>query len=439
MSSNNVPAGLLRVNVSQGLSAYQLAKANDPSIGTVDEWLASLQGADGLSAYQVAVNNGFVGTADEWLNSLSGSRYPYVSQTGGYAGADTVAFSYMNGNLFAYVNSNGGASYFQLSNQSAGGGGGDGDFLLPHYDPFAYNYHSPLAGRVAADIDNYGYVTGFYTGMPAGPPVHTPFPHGNNGGFLLPFLDPYTYETWMPPIGLVAAELDVYGYVTGFYAGTGGVPAYTSIPSGSGTPSTDTSFIASDLTKSTWSSPSITGETIASPFDLGFYNTFVGFNYFNYGTTRVVTGIGNSATNDRSLIYGYKNSTGNSDAIVIGFDNHVGDTFGAGGNYCALLGNGMYAYGESGRMAMRYGTPGDQTSWRVRGDSDGLIAFSIPSRDSILAANTMDDTWATFGNEENGTLPRRMGGITVNADQTQLYIWYVTPTGLVKKATLTLA
>ena len=58
-----------------GLSAYQLAVANGYE-GTVEEWLASLVGADGTngqSAYQLAVTNGFVGTVEEWLASLVGA------------------------------------------------------------------------------------------------------------------------------------------------------------------------------------------------------------------------------------------------------------------------------------------------------------------------------------------------------------------------------
>ena len=88
-----------------GKSAYQIAVDNG-FIGTEAEWLASLQGADGKdgangqdgkdgqdgvngqdgkdgkdgvngqdgkSAYQIAVDNGFVGTEAEWLTSLQGA------------------------------------------------------------------------------------------------------------------------------------------------------------------------------------------------------------------------------------------------------------------------------------------------------------------------------------------------------------------------------
>lgn len=74
----NIAAG------AAGLSAYQIA-VNNGFTGTETEWLTSLQGAtgmdgsdgvdgqDGLSAYQIALNNGFVGTETEWLASLQGS------------------------------------------------------------------------------------------------------------------------------------------------------------------------------------------------------------------------------------------------------------------------------------------------------------------------------------------------------------------------------
>lgn len=86
-----------------GLSAYQIA-VNNGFVGTEAEWLASLEGpqgpqgmegpageqgpagaagadgapgapgADGDSAYQVALDNGFVGTEAEWLASLVGPQ-----------------------------------------------------------------------------------------------------------------------------------------------------------------------------------------------------------------------------------------------------------------------------------------------------------------------------------------------------------------------------
>ena len=63
-----------------GKSAYEHA-VDEGFVGTLEEWLQSLHGADGAagpqgpegkSAYEVAVENGFVGTEAEWLESLKG-------------------------------------------------------------------------------------------------------------------------------------------------------------------------------------------------------------------------------------------------------------------------------------------------------------------------------------------------------------------------------
>lgn len=58
----------------ESLSAYGLA-VKTGYIGTLTEWLASLKGTKGeagTSAYQTAIDNGFVGTINQWLASLKG-------------------------------------------------------------------------------------------------------------------------------------------------------------------------------------------------------------------------------------------------------------------------------------------------------------------------------------------------------------------------------
>lgn len=88
------PAGSPGPAGANGLSAYEMALANG-FVGTEADWLASLvgpqgdngangadgvDGADGLdgasgqSAYELAVANGFVGTEVEWLASLIGQQ-----------------------------------------------------------------------------------------------------------------------------------------------------------------------------------------------------------------------------------------------------------------------------------------------------------------------------------------------------------------------------
>lgn len=97
------------VNGKDGLSAYEIAVKNG-FVGTVSDWLESLKGADGLpgkdgingtdgrdgrdgkdgqngadgengkSAYEVAVENGYTGTAEEWLQSITPDLSPYITR-----------------------------------------------------------------------------------------------------------------------------------------------------------------------------------------------------------------------------------------------------------------------------------------------------------------------------------------------------------------------
>lgn len=60
--------------IKGGMSAYDIAVKNGFK-GTETEWLKSLKGKDsGKSAYEVAVDNGYVGTETEWLESLKGQN-----------------------------------------------------------------------------------------------------------------------------------------------------------------------------------------------------------------------------------------------------------------------------------------------------------------------------------------------------------------------------
>jgi hypothetical protein len=56
----------------EGKSAYEYA-VEEGFVGDETAWLASLKGADGDSAYDVAVSEGFSGTEQEWLESLKGA------------------------------------------------------------------------------------------------------------------------------------------------------------------------------------------------------------------------------------------------------------------------------------------------------------------------------------------------------------------------------
>jgi len=75
----------------QPKSAYDLAVENGFT-GTLDEWLNSLNGADGKSAYAIAVEKGFQGTEEEWLASMKGdegqSAYALYCEHFGYEGTE---------------------------------------------------------------------------------------------------------------------------------------------------------------------------------------------------------------------------------------------------------------------------------------------------------------------------------------------------------------
>ena len=100
------------INGKDGLSAYEIDVANG-FVETVSDWLESLKGADGLSgkdgingvdgkdgidgrdgvdgqngtngknglsAYEVAVENGFTGSEEEWLQSITPDLSPYITR-----------------------------------------------------------------------------------------------------------------------------------------------------------------------------------------------------------------------------------------------------------------------------------------------------------------------------------------------------------------------
>lgn len=65
---------------ASGKSAYEIAVENG-FIGTEMEWLTSLKGdtgENGESAYDIAVKNGYEGTEQEWLESLNGEDSPTI-------------------------------------------------------------------------------------------------------------------------------------------------------------------------------------------------------------------------------------------------------------------------------------------------------------------------------------------------------------------------
>lgn len=92
MNENNTEPVVYAVG-ARGYSAYEVAVQNG-FIGTEQEWLDSLKGDAGESAYQIAVEQGYTGTKDEWLASLIGPQGPQgksayqVAVDNGYEGTE---------------------------------------------------------------------------------------------------------------------------------------------------------------------------------------------------------------------------------------------------------------------------------------------------------------------------------------------------------------
>ena len=89
-------SGGLAVDVS-GMSAYEVAVANG-FVGTEEAWLASLkgergsrgeQGEPGDSAYQIAQKQGFLGTEEEWLASLAQAALEESVEMAPHAGEES--------------------------------------------------------------------------------------------------------------------------------------------------------------------------------------------------------------------------------------------------------------------------------------------------------------------------------------------------------------
>jgi hypothetical protein len=161
-----------------GLSAYEVAIA-DGFIGTESEWLTSLEGDDGdpgLSAYEVALANGFVGTESDWLLSLQGDD----GNPGSVSSASGLTLSQIatpsdpdTGNVIVYAKSDG--NIYKLT---AGG-----------TEEAIGSGNSPSGGREFLTSDRVYYIS--------------PTGNDSNDGLTVeaPFLTPQKYSD-------VAATLD---------------------------------------------------------------------------------------------------------------------------------------------------------------------------------------------------------------------------------------
>jgi len=81
----------------EGKSAFDIAKEADPSLVDEADFLESLVGETGKSAYQSAVAGGFVGTEAQWLASLKGKSSYQLAVDNGFVGSEAQYLESLEG------------------------------------------------------------------------------------------------------------------------------------------------------------------------------------------------------------------------------------------------------------------------------------------------------------------------------------------------------
>ena len=112
---------------STGKSAYELAVEKGYS-GSLDEWLASLNGTNGdngKSAYELAVEKGYQGTIEEWLESLKGSQ----GQQGATGNNGITPKLKIGDDNYWYVSYDNEASWVSLNVKATGENGKDAESI----------------------------------------------------------------------------------------------------------------------------------------------------------------------------------------------------------------------------------------------------------------------------------------------------------------------
>ena len=116
--SNHAPCYITNVigeKGDDGKSAYELA-VESGYVGTLEEWLESLRGETGeggKNAYEIAVEKGYTGTEEMWLASLVGASgkdgrgISDISLTSTVGNVDTYTITYTDGTTFSFLIRNG--------------------------------------------------------------------------------------------------------------------------------------------------------------------------------------------------------------------------------------------------------------------------------------------------------------------------------------------
>jgi hypothetical protein len=128
---------------------------------TVTNGADGKDGRDGLSAYEIAVENGFEGTAAEWIASLKGNGIgvDYISKTGTSEDGriDTYAIHYTDGSTYAFTVTNGkdgtGVEKIEKTATSEDGLIDTYTIYLTNGETFSYDIANGKDGNGVASID----------------------------------------------------------------------------------------------------------------------------------------------------------------------------------------------------------------------------------------------------------------------------------------------
>lgn len=135
--------------VGGGKSAYEIAVDNG-FVGTEEEWINSL--TKGKSAYEIAVEHGFKGTEAEWLDSLKGDK----GDSGDDGMGEVIAKSItsvvaITAQIDSKLTSNGSGVIISLDKANGNA------YVVTNYHVVYYQSSYSMTGKILSDIKLYLY------------------------------------------------------------------------------------------------------------------------------------------------------------------------------------------------------------------------------------------------------------------------------------------
>jgi len=132
-----------------GKSAYEIAVDNG-FVGTEEEWINSL--TKGKSAYEIAVEHGFKGTEAEWLDSLKGDKGDSGDDGMGEVIAKSITSAVaITAQIDSKLTSNGSGVIISLDKANGNA------YVVTNYHVVYYQSSYAMTGKILSDIKLYLY------------------------------------------------------------------------------------------------------------------------------------------------------------------------------------------------------------------------------------------------------------------------------------------